>query len=412
MKNSYTRYQLLMLKFFFGCFVAVQFFSFLHVVNILYSPELLPLDRTLTLPLGVPSLFAFFPGMTEHPTWYPVAFCIIGMMAGISIAFHVFSRTASLVALWIIVSFYNVNPLAVDIGSQMLGMLLCIFAILPYPPAVLKHGLSAPSSLTLQPLIFLALWINFAVQYSYSGYTKILSYLWYDGQVFNYILQHPVARGGFLNAWAESWPYALRRLATWFVAYGELLAPLAFLHRYARMFLWVWILLIQIALLLFMNLWQIQVLMLIYSFLVFDPGWIRPKYPLKKGEKLTVYYDGVCVLCNTFVGFILNEDLQGKTVFTPLQKSQEFSNKEMTTFFVRATDGRLLSKSDALIYLLEYLGGYWRLFAKILRVIPRFVRDTLYLRFGKLRYTLFGRRSDSCPMLPPGLSDRFHFEIP
>ena len=74
---------------------------------------------------------------------------------------------------------------------------------------------------------------------------------------------------------------------------------------------------------------------------------------------------------------------------------------------LRTADGALLSKSEAMLHILGRLGGGWKSLAGIMAVIPRVVRDAGYDLIAKIRYRVFGKREDLCPVVPREQSARF-----
>jgi predicted DCC family thiol-disulfide oxidoreductase YuxK len=74
---------------------------------------------------------------------------------------------------------------------------------------------------------------------------------------------------------------------------------------------------------------------------------------------------------------------------------------------VLTDEGDLLTRSAAAIYVLERLGGLWRVLGTVMRVVPRAVRDAAYDVVARTRYRAFGRRDTLCPILPPDLRSRF-----
>ena len=62
-------------------------------------------------------------------------------------------------------------------------------------------------------------------------------------------------------------------------------------------------------------------------------------------------------------------------------------------------------RSEAVLRVAEYLGGWWRV-ARVLRILPRFVRDAAYDLFARNRYRMFGRY-DTCPIPAPEVRARF-----
>jgi predicted DCC family thiol-disulfide oxidoreductase YuxK len=61
------------------------------------------------------------------------------------------------------------------------------------------------------------------------------------------------------------------------------------------------------------------------------------------------------------------------------------------------SDESLLARSDAVLYMLDQLGGVWKL-AGVGRVLPKALRDAVYKIVARNRYRVFGKH-ESC-MLP------------
>ncbi len=135
-------------------------------------------------------------------------------------------------------------------------------------------------------------------------------------------------------------------------------------------------------------------------------------------------YDGVCGFCNWAVRFILKYDSRQLFRFASLQS--EFAKRilakhgadasRLDTLYVvlkgsadqldANPSGLLLSRSDAVLFVLNELGGMWRCFGRILRVLPRVVIDCGYRAFARYRYSIFGRY-DSCPLPSAATRSRF-----
>src|SRR5262245_6884524 len=62
-------------------------------------------------------------------------------------------------------------------------------------------------------------------------------------------------------------------------------------------------------------------------------------------------------------------------------------------------------QSDAVLRIATYLGGGFRAL-RLLRVVPRFLRDASYALFARFRYRWFGRY-DACPIPPLEVRARF-----
>jgi predicted DCC family thiol-disulfide oxidoreductase YuxK len=125
-------------------------------------------------------------------------------------------------------------------------------------------------------------------------------------------------------------------------------------------------------------------------------------------------YDGVCALCNGVVQFLMKRDRLDRFCYAPLQSS--LGREVLARFDIHAfpdgvmllTDAltpaeRLYHRSDAVAAALELLGassGMWRVVGRVLRLVPRPLREWGYGIVARFRYRLFGRY-DSCPLPPP-----------
>ena len=53
------------------------------------------------------------------------------------------------------------------------------------------------------------------------------------------------------------------------------------------------------------------------------------------------------------------------------------------------------------------LGGGWKVLAGVFSVVPRGLRDAAYDFIARIRYRIFGKRDELCPIVPPDLRARF-----
>lgn len=122
-----------------------------------------------------------------------------------------------------------------------------------------------------------------------------------------------------------------------------------------------------------------------------------------------IFFDGVCHLCNGFVDFILKNDQQKKFKFAPLQGSTALSQlephyREKLSSVIVKTPTQVLEKSDAILFVLNSLGGVYS-FVTIFRIVPKSLRDLIYDWIAKNRYSWFGER-DSCRLPLPSEKDQ------
>jgi len=112
-----------------------------------------------------------------------------------------------------------------------------------------------------------------------------------------------------------------------------------------------------------------------------------------------VFFDGVCGLCNRFVQFLFAIDkrrifkvatLQGATAKLKLP---EDLRENLTSLVVVTRDGRVLTKSRAVIDVFREVGGIWRVVYCLGFWIPPVILDPLYDAVAAHRYRWFGRLS-------------------
>ena len=128
-----------------------------------------------------------------------------------------------------------------------------------------------------------------------------------------------------------------------------------------------------------------------------------------------LFYDGHCGLCHNAVKFVVKHDrsgtafrfapLYGKTFETRVPVDQRAGLCD--SMVLQTDEGLLLIRSNAWVHILQRLGGKWKILAAVVALIPRPVRDVLYNVIARIRYRVFGRRDDSCPVLPNNLRRRF-----
>lgn len=128
-----------------------------------------------------------------------------------------------------------------------------------------------------------------------------------------------------------------------------------------------------------------------------------------------VFYDGHCGLCHRSVKFAVRRDRDGSRFrYAPLQGDHiktvldERQRADLPDSIVVVThDGRLLIKSDAWLHVMARLGGVWAGLAGVSRIVPRALRDAVYDGIAAVRYRLFKKPDEACPMMPPELRGRF-----
>ena len=141
-----------------------------------------------------------------------------------------------------------------------------------------------------------------------------------------------------------------------------------------------------------------------------------PQPPPQTGTKASVvFYDGHCGLCHRWVRYVLkHDDTKESLCFSPLQGDYiqtalpaDVRNHLPDAIVVLTADGGLLIRSDAIIYILEKTGARRSLQVRLLKAVPRRVRDAGYRVIALIRKQIAGKPAEVCPVLPPEQRRRF-----
>jgi len=139
---------------------------------------------------------------------------------------------------------------------------------------------------------------------------------------------------------------------------------------------------------------------------------MTPDSPHESRQEVTVWFDGVCNLCNGFVDFLIRRDRDGRIRYGALQspEGEELRRRTLdhtpdpgTIIVTRGTE--TLFRSTGVLVAVATLGGGWKL-TRILFVFPRFFRDFVYNAVARSRYRVFGRRN-TCRVPTPEERSRF-----
>lgn len=133
--------------------------------------------------------------------------------------------------------------------------------------------------------------------------------------------------------------------------------------------------------------------------------------PLRPTTAPLIVFDGVCVLCSGFVGWVMRNDRPGRFRFTAAQsplgealtRDLGLDPARLETILL-VERGVAYGKLAAIIAIATRLGGVWRA-AAVLKVLPGFMGDWIYDRIAQNRYALFGKR-EVCWTPSPDLADR------
>jgi len=124
-----------------------------------------------------------------------------------------------------------------------------------------------------------------------------------------------------------------------------------------------------------------------------------------------ILFDAECILCSANAQFVLSHDRKKRFRLASMQGEvgaalyRRFGIDPANPDSIIVVDGgHMLRDSDAVLAIYAGLGWPWKALSTF-RLIPRFIRDPLYLLIARNRYRLFGKR-DSCWLPSPEYRDR------
>jgi predicted DCC family thiol-disulfide oxidoreductase YuxK len=109
-----------------------------------------------------------------------------------------------------------------------------------------------------------------------------------------------------------------------------------------------------------------------------------------------ILYDGVCVFCSRWIRFVARRDADRRFRFTAIQSP--YGRRLAQAFGIDPEDpdtnavvygGFAYFKSDAALTVLSHLPGWRR--ARVLRAVPKPLRDAIYNLVARNRYRIFGK---------------------
>jgi len=124
-------------------------------------------------------------------------------------------------------------------------------------------------------------------------------------------------------------------------------------------------------------------------------------------------FDGVCNFCSGYVRLVSLVDQDGVIHFTAIQSpygrqlaTQRGVDPDDPATFLFFDHGAALDGTDAMVAMLARLRPPWR-WLRLIKFVPRPLRDAVYRWTARNRYKLLGKRS-TCIVPSPALRARFH----
>lgn len=129
-------------------------------------------------------------------------------------------------------------------------------------------------------------------------------------------------------------------------------------------------------------------------------------------DKVIIFYDGVCNLCNASVQFLVKRDTHKNLYYAHLQsdfaKGMVASSNlkpDALESLILVEHGKIYSHSTGVLRAMKHLRRPWR-WLGILLVVPIPIRDFIYTRIAKHRYQWFGQ-AETCMLPSSEIKQRF-----
>jgi len=400
MIRNISPYQFALFRIVLGAYLFIHFVMLLPYAAELWSNEGVLPQASLNLTYG---LFPNILYCIDYP-WFVVVF--IGLLTLLSLMLVTgFKRNWVCLILWYgWACLFNRNNLISNPGIPFIGWLLLAMATIPAgEPWTFKS--QKDTDWAFPPVLFWGAWALMAIGHTISGYDKLQSPSWANGEAMGFLLDNPLARDWFLTDWLAALPIPVLKIMTWSVLGVELFfLPLSIWSR-TRPFAWLAMIGVHLGILLVVDFADLTFGMLMIHFFTFDARWLN-----SKKTNSIVYFDGVCGICNGAIDFLITENLQEEMKFTALQGETAKQNLGITssadlTTIVFQQAGKTYVKSEAIIQIALATGGIWGL-ASVFYLIPKRFRNYLYDLLATNRYNL-AEKKEACRI--PSSEERKRF---
>jgi predicted DCC family thiol-disulfide oxidoreductase YuxK len=128
-----------------------------------------------------------------------------------------------------------------------------------------------------------------------------------------------------------------------------------------------------------------------------------------------VFYDGTCGFCHRWIRLVMSADKTGIAFRFSPRTGETFAELVPAgirvslppSILVLTRDGRVLTRSTAVLYILNRLGGMWRALSFLGGLVPKALRDPVYAVIARVRHRLYPKPEGVCPVVAPELRSRF-----
>ena len=134
---------------------------------------------------------------------------------------------------------------------------------------------------------------------------------------------------------------------------------------------------------------------------------------ISAGE-FVLLYDGICVLCESYMLFLMKRDKKKQVRFAALQSNfgqmikeqlEAQGAQDLDSVLLIDSNGQVWVKSDVALRVSKAMSGLWPM-SQIFMILPRGFRNYIYDWVARNRYKWFGQK-EVCEI--PSAADRIRF---
>jgi hypothetical protein len=279
---NYSAKQFVLFRAILGTYLLVHFLSLLPYCTEMFSREGI---------FGNPELnftYGFFPDVLNYfdSAIFIKTFIIILAFLSLFFIFGFQRRTVSLLLWYGWACLINRNNMIINPGMPYIGwlLLMCVFI----PSGENKVLNNEENKWTLPSWSILGAWLIMGFGYTLSGFDKLHSPSWLNGNTFSILLNNPLSRNTDLREMSLNIPHAILQLITWGVLASEFLFLSLALFSRTRKYAWILMVLMHLCILCYINFTDLTIGMLMIHLFTFDREWVKNLFIKKAGKNFNL----------------------------------------------------------------------------------------------------------------------------
>lgn len=168
---------------------------------------------------------------------------------------------------------FNRNNLILTPSLAFIGWFLLLMMIIPKGEP-LSISRRKTYHWEVPQIAYAGTWFIMSLSYTMSGIDKLNSTSWLNGSAVSRLLENPLMRDHSVVQLLSNQPDQALTCISWFILLIELMFFPVALFNSLKPFIWLSMVLLHIGILIFMNMADLSISMLLIHFFTFNPAWI------------------------------------------------------------------------------------------------------------------------------------------